>query len=37
MFKKPFNRTIGEERQGKVCDTTFHTFKPVYTKTKSKR
>ena len=31
MFKKPFNRTIGEERQCKVCDTTFHTFKPVYT------
>ena len=31
MFKKPFNRTIGEERKCKVCDTPFHTFKPVYT------
>jgi hypothetical protein len=31
MFKKPFNRTIGEQRQCKECDTTFHTFKPVYT------
>jgi len=31
MFKKPFNRTIGEERICKVCDTPFHTFKPVYT------
>ena len=31
MFKKPFNRKIGEQRQCKECDTTFHTFKPVYT------
>jgi hypothetical protein len=31
MFKKPFNRTIGEERKCKVCDIAFHTFKPVYT------
>jgi hypothetical protein len=31
MFKKPFNRTIGEERICKGCDTPFHTFKPVYT------
>jgi hypothetical protein len=31
MFKKPFNRTIGEERQCKGCDIAFHTFKPVYT------
>jgi len=30
MFKKPFNRTIGEERVCKYCSTSFHTFKPRY-------
>jgi hypothetical protein len=31
MFKKPFNRTIGEERVCKHCNTSFYTFKPRYT------
>jgi len=31
MFKKPFNRTIGETRQCKECDVEFFTLKPVYT------
>ena len=31
MFKKPFNRTIGEERICKYCSVSFHTFKPRYT------
>ena len=30
MFKKPFNRTIGEERICKECGVSFHTFKPRY-------
>jgi len=30
MFKKPFNRTIGEERVCKHCNTSFYTFKPRY-------
>ena len=30
MFKKPFNREVGETRQCKKCDTIFHTFKPVW-------
>lgn len=30
MFKKPFNRTIGETRQCKGCGVSFHTFKPRY-------
>ena len=30
MFKKPFNRTIGEERVCKKCGVSFHTFKPRY-------
>ena len=30
MFKKPFNRTIGEERICKGCGVSFHTFKPRY-------
>lgn len=30
MFKKPFNRTIGEERVCKLCGVSFHTFKPRY-------
>jgi hypothetical protein len=30
MFKKPFNRTTGEERECKVCKEQFHTLKPVW-------
>ena len=30
MFKKPFNRTIGEERECKGCGISFYTFKPRY-------
>ena len=30
MFKKPFNRTIGEQRICKKCGIDFHTFKPRY-------
>ena len=30
MFKKPFNRTIGETRTCKHCNVEFHTFKPIY-------
>jgi hypothetical protein len=30
MFKKPFNRTIGEERQCKGCGVSFYTYKPRY-------
>jgi hypothetical protein len=30
MFKKPFNRTIGEERTCKGCGVSFYTFKPRY-------
>ena len=30
MFKKPFNRTIGEERQCKGCGLSFYTYKPRY-------
>ena len=30
MFKKPFNRTIGETRTCKHCAVEFHTFKPRY-------
>ena len=30
MFKKPFNRTIGETRVCKECGESFHTFKPRY-------
>ena len=28
MFKKPFNKVVGETRKCKVCDKDFHTFKP---------
>lgn len=28
MFKKPFNRTTGENRDCKECGASFHTFKP---------
>ena len=30
MFKKPFNRTIGEQRICKGCGVSFHTMKPRY-------
>jgi len=30
MFKKPFNRTIGEERKCKGCGVSFYTYKPRY-------
>jgi hypothetical protein len=31
MFKKPFNRKIGETRECKGCGISFHTLKPMYT------
>jgi len=30
MFKKPFNRTIGEQRECKGCGISFYTYKPRY-------
>jgi hypothetical protein len=30
MFKKPFNKVVGETRRCKVCDKDFHTFKPIW-------
>ena len=30
MFKKPFNRRVGEERQCKICGNQFHTKKPIW-------
>ena len=30
MFKKPFNKKVGETRQCKVCSEEFHTFKPIW-------
>ena len=30
MFKKPFNRIIGEDRACKYCNETFHTKKPIW-------
>jgi hypothetical protein len=30
MFKKPFNRKVGEERICKECNQSFHTFKPIW-------
>lgn len=30
MFKKPFNRKVGEERICKECNTTFHAMKPIW-------
>jgi hypothetical protein len=30
MFKKPFNRTIGEDRVCKNCGDAFHTKKPIW-------
>jgi hypothetical protein len=34
MFKKPFNRTIGEQRVCKECGDTFHAKKPIWKCTK---
>ena len=34
MFKKPFNRKVGETRTCKHCSATFHTFKPIWKCTK---
>jgi len=31
MFKKPFNKQIGENRECKKCGLQFYTFKPRYT------
>ena len=28
MFKKPFNKKVGETRQCKICGDTYHTHKP---------
>ena len=30
MFKKPFNRKVGEQRVCKECNASFHTFKPIW-------
>jgi hypothetical protein len=30
MFKKPFNKEVGESRQCKKCGAEFYTFKPRY-------
>ncbi len=30
MFKKPFNRKVGEERICKECNESFHTCKPIW-------
>jgi hypothetical protein len=30
MFKKPFNRKVGEQRDCKECNTSFYTFKPTW-------
>ena len=30
MFKKPFNRKVGEERVCKHCNASFFTFKPIW-------
>jgi hypothetical protein len=34
MFKKPFNKKIGETRQCKECNDSFHTLKPIWKCTK---
>jgi len=34
MFKKPFNKKVGEERICKYCNDLFHTFKPIWKCTK---
>ena len=30
MFKKPFNRKTGEQRECKYCGDTFHAKKPIW-------
>ena len=30
MFKKPFNRKVGETRECKTCGDTFHAKKPIW-------
>jgi len=30
MFKKPFNRSVGETRECKYCGDTFHAKKPIW-------
>lgn len=30
MFKKPFNRKVGEQRECKYCGDTFHAKKPIW-------
>jgi len=30
MFKKPFNRKVGEERVCKECNVSFHAKKPIW-------
>jgi len=30
MFKKPFNRTIGEIRVCRQCNEEFHAYKPIW-------
>ena len=30
MFKKPFNRKLGEQRECKYCGDTFHAKKPIW-------
>jgi len=30
MFKKPFNRKVGEQRTCKHCNVVFHTLKPIW-------
>jgi hypothetical protein len=34
MFKKPFNRKIGEQRVCRYCNDSFHTLKPIWKCTK---
>ena len=34
MFKKPFNRKLGEIRECKTCGDTFHAKKPIWKCTK---
>ena len=34
MFKKPFNRKLGETRECKTCGDTFHAKKPIWKCTK---
>jgi hypothetical protein len=34
MFKKPFNKKVGEQRTCKHCNASFHTLKPIWKCTK---